>query len=67
MKTIEDMVNSDKLFLSPADVSAVTGMDAQTIRVTAKQQPSAIGFPFTFSGRNMKIPRIPFLRWLGVL
>jgi len=67
MMTIEDIRNSEKILLSPADVSAVTGMDPQTLRVTARQNPSAIGFPFMFNGSRMKIPRIPFLRWLGVL
>ena len=67
MKTIEDLCNSNKLFLTPADVGSVTGMDPHSIRVTARQAPNLIGFEFTFSGNRMKIPRIPFLKWLGVL
>ncbi len=56
----------DKMFLSPADVSPVLGSDPQTIRVTARQRPDLLGFSFTFMGNRMKIPRIPFLQFLGV-
>lgn len=65
MKTIAEIRNSDKVFLTPADISGVLGSDPQTIRQTAREYPERIGFPFTFAGANMKIPRIPFLRFLG--
>jgi hypothetical protein len=54
------------MFFTPADIGPVLGSDPQTIRVTARQQPERLGFPFTFSGSRMKIPRIPFLRFLGI-
>lgn len=63
--TLEEMKNSDKLFLTPADVAGVMGSSPHCIRCTAKQRPELLGFEFTFSGCHMKIPRIPFLRWLG--
>ncbi len=63
--TVEEIRASDKLFLSPADVAKVLGSDPQTVRCTAVQRPELLGFPFTFSGNRMKIPRIPFLRFLG--
>ena len=65
--TIEQIQNSDKLFLSPVEVAPVLGSDPHTVRCTARQRPELLGFPFTFSGNRMKIPRIPFLKWLGVL
>ena len=64
MKTIEEIRNSDKLFLTPDDICGVLGSHPQTIRVTARQCPDLLGFPFTFTGNRMKIPRIPFLRFL---
>ena len=66
MTTLEDLKNMDKPFLTPAEVSGVLGSDPQTIRVTARQRPDLIGFDFTFVGNRMKIPRIPFLRFMGV-
>lgn len=63
--TLEEMKNSTKLFLTPEEVAPVMGSNPHTIRCTARQRPELLGFKFTFSGNRMKIPRIPFLRWLG--
>ena len=62
--TLEQIRSSDKLFLSPGDICGVLGSNPQTIRVTARQCPELIGFPFTFTGNRMKIPRIPFLNFI---
>lgn len=64
--TLEEIRSSDKAFLTPSDISEVMGCNPQTIRVTARQRPDLIGYEFTFSGNRMKIPRIPFLRFLGI-
>lgn len=64
--TLDQIKESDKLFLTPADVAPVLGTDPHTVRCTARQRPELLGFNFTFSGNRMKIPRIPFLRFLGV-
>lgn len=63
--TLDDLRAMDKPFLTPEDVSGVLGSNPQTIRITARQRPDLIGFPFTFSGNRMKIPRKPFLRFVG--
>lgn len=65
MKTLSEIMESEKPFLTPDDISGVLGSHPQTIRVTARQRPDLIGFEFTFSGNRMKIPRIPFLRFMG--
>ena len=65
--TLEEMKASNKLFLTPAEVAPVLGSDPHTVRCTARQRPELLGFPFTFSGNRMKIPRLPFLRWMGVM
>lgn len=62
---LEDIKKSQKLFLIPEDIADVMGSDPQTIRETARQKPELIGYRFTFSGSRMKIPRKPFLEWLG--
>ena len=64
--TIEQIKSSTKLFLTPTEVAAVLESDPHTVRCTARQRPELLGFPFTFSGNRMKIPRIPFLRFLGI-
>lgn len=63
--TLDEIKGSNKLFLTPAEVAPVLGSDPHTVRCTARQRPELLGFEFTFSGNRMKIPRIPFLRWLG--
>lgn len=66
MLTVNDLIVSQKAFFTPSDVSGVLGSNPQTIRVTARQRPDLIGFEFTFVGNRMKIPKIPFLRFLGI-
>lgn len=65
--TIEQIQSSTKLFLTPVEVAPVLGSDPHTVRCTARQRPELLGFPFTFSGNRMKIPRVPFLRFLGIM
>lgn len=66
MKTLEELCASEKLFFTPGDISGVLGANPQTIRVTARQRPDLIKYEFTFVGNRMKIPKIPFLRFMGV-
>ena len=66
MKTLEDLRASPKPFFTPGDVCGVLGSNPQTIRVTARQRPDLIGYEFTFVGNRMKIPKVPFLRFLGI-
>ncbi len=63
--TLQEIIQSDKDFLTPADICEILGSNPQTIRVTARQHPDLLGFSFTFVGNRMKISRIPFLRFLG--
>ena len=55
---------AEKEMLTPADISTVLGSDPETIRITARQYPERIGFPYTFIGNRMKIPRLGFIRWM---
>ena len=61
--TIEEIRSSDKAFLLPKDICGVLGSNEQSIRVAARL--GALGFPVTFVGNRTKIPRIPFLKYIG--
>ena len=61
--TLAELRKSDKDVLTPADISDVLGSDPETIRITARQRPELIGYPYTFTGNRMKIPRAAFLKW----
>ena len=62
--TLIEIKGLGKPFLTPKEVAGVLGSDPQTIRVTARTAPERVGFPFTFTGNRMKIPRIPFLNFM---
>lgn len=64
--TIEEIKTSDKLFLRPLDIKDILKCDPQTMRVTAKYDIKRLGFPASYIGDELKIPRVPFLHWLGV-
>lgn len=66
--TIEEIRTSDKTMLTAADVAEVLGVDQQGIRIMAHEQPDKLGFPIMVTGRkgrSVRIPRVPFLRFLG--
>ena len=63
--TLAELKASDKVMLSPKDVSGVLSMDAYTISLIARDAPEKLGFPFLRSGNRTKIPRKAFLKWLG--
>lgn len=62
--TMTEIRRSAQDMLTPADIAPVLGSDPQTIRLTAKQHPDWVKFPFSFAGNRMKIPRVGFIRWM---
>lgn len=61
--TLEQIKASNKPFLKPADLVDVLGSNAQTIRMSARL--GLLGFPVTIMGSRVKIPRVPFLQFIG--
>lgn len=64
--TLDELIASEKDCFSPNDICGVLGVNPQDIRVSARQKPEMLGFSFFFIGTRMKIPKIPFLRKMGV-
>lgn len=64
--TLDDIRKIDREFLTPAQVAEVLGCDPQGIRVWARQRPEGLGFPVCLVGSRIKIPKVPFLRFMGV-
>lgn len=67
--TLSDIQRMDKPLLSVREVADVLGVDPQGIRTAAHQQPDRLGFPTIICGRRgrtIKVPRIPFLQFMGV-
>ena len=65
--TRADLMALEKEFLTPAQVCAVVGGDPQWLRLTAHEAPQELGFPVVVIHRRVKIPRIPFCRFMGWL
>ena len=63
--TLDEIKASDKSVLTPAEVAEVLGCDAQDVRIQARLAPEKLGFPVIIIKSRTKIPRIPFLRFLG--
>ena len=64
--TLEELIASSKNCFTPDDICGVLGVNPHNIRLAAKQQPELLGFEFFYIGTRMKIPKIPFLRKMGV-
>ena len=62
--TLEEIRNSTKEMLTPADIAPVLGCDPQDIRTTAKVAPHMLGFPVCVIGSRTKVPKAGFLNWL---
>ena len=63
--TLEEIKNSDKLYLTPADVAPVLGCDPNKLRITAQTNPQLLGFPVTQIESRTRIWRKPFLKFIG--
>ena len=65
--TLEELKLSKNLLVTPADIAPILHCDPQCIRYQARVNPSALGFPVIVQGSRVRIPRIPFLRFIGEL
>ena len=65
--TLPELIQkNNREFFTAAEICGVLGMDPQTIRDTARQRPELLGFQVIITGTRVRIPRIPFLRFMGV-
>ena len=64
--TMEEIRKSDRYDITLADIAEAIHADQQALRIQAKTEPEALGFPVCVFGTRVKVPRIPFLRFWGV-
>ena len=63
--TLEDIIRSEKPFITPQQAARVIGCDPQYIRQVAHgPNPRALGFPTTVTPTRTRIPRLPFIRYV---
>jgi len=63
--TVEEIKVSSAVFLTAADIAPVIGCDPNWIRRAAHDAPELIGFPVCVIGTRTRIPRKPFLAFIG--
>ena len=63
--TLDDIRAMSKPTILASEAAQVLRMSANSIRVMARLNPSALGFPVICSKHGVEIPRKPFLRYLG--
>jgi hypothetical protein len=63
--TIEQMLTTTQNIFVPTEVASVLNMNPHTIRVFARKAPHLLGFPVIVIGSRTRIPRVPFLKYLG--
>lgn len=63
--TLKELAELDSEILTPTQVAPILGVNPQTIRVMAATNPAALGFPVIVMGSRVKIPKVPFLHFMG--
>lgn len=62
--TLNDLTTLDTPTITPAQAGAILGIDPNTIRWQARDNPAALGFPVIVVKSRTYIPRLPFLRFM---
>lgn len=62
-REISRLLDSPKVCISPAEAAKVLQCAPYALNIKAKE--NALPFPAFFVGNRLRIPRIPFLRFLG--
>lgn len=63
--TLAEIKASSELTLTPDQVAPVLKCNPHLIRLQARESPQLLGFPVIVVGNRTKIPRKPFLAFLG--
>lgn len=64
--TLDEIRKSDKELLVPREVAEILHCDPYKFTLEAKRCPEKLGFPVCVIGTRVRVPKIPFLRFLGV-
>lgn len=64
MTRLSDIEKIDRDWLTPAQIATVLGADPNWIRWQARNNKDALGFPVIVYGSRVKIPKLPFLKFM---
>lgn len=63
-KSLEEIIQLPTEFLTCQQISGVLHADPHAIHTTAVQRPELLGFPVIVYGRRVKVPKMPFVRFM---
>lgn len=63
--TLDEIKASDKEMLVPNDIAGVLGVNPQSIRIQAQNDPYSLGFNVSVIGTRTLIPREPFIQFMS--
>ena len=63
MKTLAEIEQSNAEMLIPSDIAPIFHSDPHSIRLQAKEDPAALGFPVVCIGTRVYIPKEGFIRF----
>ena len=62
--TLEELQNLPGEILTPSQVAPLIGMDPNTLRAQAHEDPRKLGFGVIVTGSRVKIPKRAFIRFM---
>ena len=62
--TLEDIKQMDRYTITAAVAAPIIGCDPHYIRLMARLDASKLGFPVIVYANRVKIPRIPFIKFM---
>lgn len=63
--TLNDLLLMNTPVIPGTWAAQAMGMDPTRLIGYARERPDLVPYPYQLSGKRMKIPRVPFLKWLG--
>lgn len=63
--TLNDLLLLNTPVIPGTWAAQAMGMDPTRLIGYARERPDLVPYPYQLSGNRMKIPRVPFLKWLG--
>ena len=64
--TLNDLLLMNTPVIPGTWAAQAIGMDPTRLIGYARERPELVPYPYQLSGNRMKIPRIPFLKWIGI-
>ena len=63
--TLNDLLLMNTPVIPGTWAAQAMGMDPTRLIGYARERPELVPYPYQLNGNRMKIPRVPFLKWLG--